>query len=136
MSTEPVPSPTGEVSAADIALTSASAELKLVGDAIGELQSRLERANAQMNQVTAVRTTELEIGRLFMEAQRFTDSALARLEGQIQEVLNEAGARARQIVHEAEQEAEAIRQEARRTLTGPDEAAAEGSPSGAHTPTT
>ena len=119
MSATPVPPEPGDTPAADMALASASAELKVVSEAIEELHSRLERANAQMNQVTVVRTTELEIGRLFMEAQRFTDTALAKLEHQIQEILSEASARAQEIVHAAEHEAEEIRRGARPEASEP-----------------
>jgi len=54
----------------DAAVESASSEIGAIAGAIEELQSRLERANEQLGQVSAVQTTEFEIGRLFMEAQR------------------------------------------------------------------
>jgi cell division septum initiation protein DivIVA len=97
--------PTAEMSA----IASATSEIEDVAGAIEALQERLERANHQMSQVAAVRTTEVEIGRLFLEAQRFTDAALLKLEGQIQTILSEAQAKADQIVREAAEEAETIR---------------------------
>ncbi len=52
--------------------------------------------------------TESELGRLFVEAQRFTDDALAKLETQVERVLAEAGKKAAQIVLEAREEADEI----------------------------
>jgi len=68
---------------------------------------------------------EQDLGRLFTEAQRFTEAALEALEAQVNELLGEAAAKARQIVLEAQNEAAAIRAEARRTL-GPEDDAADG----------
>jgi len=101
------------VDAQTAAVMSASDEIEYVTSAIEELQSRLDRANEQMHQVSAVRTTELEIGRLFVEAQKFTEAALTKLEGQIHEILAEAEKKAAQMVREAHEEAEAIREEAK-----------------------
>src|SRR3984957_7212449 len=69
----PAPAPSPESTDATVAtesaaVESASAEIEFVTSAIEDLQSRLERANTQMNQVTAVRATEREIGLLFVEA--------------------------------------------------------------------
>ena len=100
------------VATEDAAVESANAEIEYVTSAIEELQSRLERANSQMSQVAAVRTTELEIGRLFVEAQKFTEAALVKLEGQIHEILIQAEAKANQMLREAQEEADAIRKEA------------------------
>jgi phage-related tail protein len=99
----------------DAVVESANAEIQEVASAIEELQGRLKRANAQIGQVQAVRTTELEIGKLFMEAQRFTDAALSNLETQIQAILIEAESKASEIVSEAESEAKQIRHEAQVT---------------------
>ncbi len=67
--------------------------------------------------------SEQDLGRLFTEAQRFTEAALEALESQVNELLDEAAAKARQIVLEAQNEAAAIRAEARRTLGHEDDTA-------------
>ena len=95
--------------AEDQVIASASTEIKLVAGAIAELQSRLEHALNELDQVTAVRTSEIEIGRLFMEAQQFTESALAKLEAQVANLLAEASAKAQRIVAEAQAEANQLR---------------------------
>jgi len=99
----------------DAAVESASSEIGAIAGAIEELQSRLERANEQLGQVTSVQTTEFEIGRLFMEAQRFSEATLSRLEMQIQEILVEAEAKAAEILREANEDAEKIRREAQQS---------------------
>jgi len=99
----------------DAAVESASSEIGAIAGAIEELQSRLERANEQLGQVTSVQTTEFEIGRLFMEAQRFSEATLSRLEMQIQEILVEAEAKAAEILREANEDAERIRREAQQS---------------------
>jgi cell division septum initiation protein DivIVA len=99
----------------DAVVESASSEIGAIASAIEELQSRLERANEQLGQVAAVQTTEFEIGRLFMEAQRFSEATLSRLEMQIQEILVEAEAKAAEILREATEEAEKIRREAQQS---------------------
>ena len=106
---------TGSPVRQDAAVESASSEIGAIAGAIEQLQSRLERANEQLGQVAAVQTTEFEIGRLFMEAQRFSEATLSRLEMQIQEILVEAEAKAAEILREATEEAEKIRQEAQQS---------------------
>jgi chromosome segregation ATPase len=102
----------GAVAAESAAVESANAEIEFVSSAIEDLQSRLERASTQMNQVTAVRATEREIGLLFVEAQKFTEAALAKLEGQIHQILDQAEAKAAEIVREAQEEGEELRRQA------------------------
>jgi|HubBroStandDraft_6_1064221.scaffolds.fasta_scaffold382654_1 hypothetical protein len=124
----PAPSPEstdGTVATESAAVESASAEIEFVTSAIEDLQSRLERANTQMNQVTAVRATEREIGLLFVEAQKFTEAALAKLEGQIHQILDQAEAKAAQIVREAQEEAEEVRRQAESASVFPAEKAQE-----------
>ncbi len=87
-------------------------EIQHISLAIEELQGRLVRANEQLSQVAAVQTTEIEIGRLFVEAQRFSEASLARLEVQVQEIVLEAEAKAAEIVREATEEAHEIRRQA------------------------
>jgi len=60
--------------------------------------------------------TEREIGQLFVEAQRFTDDALAKLEGQVDRVLAEAGRKAAEIVLEAREEADGVLRRARESV--------------------
>jgi dsDNA-specific endonuclease/ATPase MutS2 len=96
----------------DATVESASSEIGAIAGAIEELQNRLARANDQLGQVAAVQTTEFEIGRLFMEAQRFSEASISKLEMQIQEILVEAEAKAAQILREATEEAQEIRRQA------------------------
>ncbi len=126
--TAPSPGPErtdGTVATESAAVESASAEIEFVTSAIEDLQSRLERANSQMNQVTAVRATEREIGLLFVEAQKFTEAALAKLEGQIHQILDQAEAKAAEIVREAQEEAEEVRRQAQNASVLPAEKAHE-----------
>jgi cell division septum initiation protein DivIVA len=91
---------------------SANAEIQSIASAIEELQGRLEQANSHLGHATALRDSELEIGRLFVEAQRFSESSLSKLEQQIHEILLEAEAKASQILMEATEEAHQIRRQA------------------------
>jgi hypothetical protein len=115
----------GTVAAESAAVESACAEIEFVTGAIEDLQSRLERATTQMNQVTAVRATEREIGLLFVEAQKVTEAALAKLEGQIHQILDQAEAKAAEIVREAQEEAEEVRRQAQNASVFPAEKAQE-----------
>ena len=90
----------------------ANAELHSIASTIEELQSRLAQANTRLDSAAKVETTEFEIGRLFVEAQRFSEASLSKLELQIHEILREAEAKARQILTEATVEAHEIRQQA------------------------
>ena len=87
-------------------------EIQHIASAIEELQGRLARANEQLNHVAAVQKTEIEIGRLFVEAQRFSEEALSQLEVQVQEVVLEAETKAAEIIREATAEAQEIRRHA------------------------
>jgi chromosome segregation ATPase len=107
----------------DVAVQSANAEIEAVSSAIKELQERLDRANSQMGQVAAVRTTEIEIGRLFVEAQKFTDTALSNLEQQVLSILHRADAKAQEIIREATDEADEIRRQAQQSLAIPTQTA-------------
>lgn len=90
----------------------ANAEIHSIASAIEELQNRLEVANSHLGHATALRDSEVEIGRLFVEAQRFSESSISRLEQQIQEILLEAESKATQILREATEEAQEIRRQA------------------------
>jgi hypothetical protein len=105
------PTPRGVRESDDV--ESAEAEIKQIASAIAELQGRLERANDQLSQAAAVQTTEIEISRMFEEAQRFSEASLSRLEMQVQEIVLEAEAKAAEIVREANEEAQEIRRRAR-----------------------
>jgi dsDNA-specific endonuclease/ATPase MutS2 len=109
----------------DVAFDTASSEIGSIAGAIEQLQGRLARAHEQLDQVNAVRTTEYEIGRLFVEAQRFSEASLSRLEVQVQEILVEAEAKAAQILREATEEAQEIRWQAQQTSAIPTQTAQE-----------
>jgi chromosome segregation ATPase len=104
---------------------STSSELGAIAGAIEELQSRLAQANDQLHQVAAVQTTEYEIGRLFVEAQRFSEASLSKLEMRIQEILVEAEAKAAEILREATEEAVEIRRQAQQSSAIPNRTAQE-----------
>jgi hypothetical protein len=89
-----------------------NAELHSIASTIEELQQRLVDANARLHTASAVETTELEIGRLFVEAQRFSEESLSKLEQQINEILVAAEAKAEQILREVTEEALEIRRQA------------------------
>jgi cell division septum initiation protein DivIVA len=89
-----------------------NSELHTISSTIEELQSRLEEANTRLANAAQVETTEVDIGRLFVEAQRFSENSLSNLELQIHGILCEAEAKARQILTEATEEALAIRRRA------------------------
>jgi hypothetical protein len=99
----------------------ANSELLTIASTIEELQGRLEQANSRLNGVAKVETTEVEIGRLFVEAQRFSEDSLSNLELKIHEILCEVEVKAKQILTEATEEAHEIRRQAQRaafTSTG------------------
>ena len=100
-------------------------EIQNIASAIEELQGRLAHANEQLSQVAAVQTTEIEIGRLFVEAQRFSEASLARLEIQVQEIVLEAEAKAAEIIREATEEANEIRRHAQQSSSIPGHTAQE-----------
>src|ERR1700722_10678927 len=93
-----------------------NSELHSIASTIEELQRRLEVANTRLNSATTVETTEFEIGRIFVEAQRFSEDSLSKLELWIHEILSAAEAKARQILVEATEEALEIRQQAREAV--------------------
>jgi cell division septum initiation protein DivIVA len=102
----------GSAAGENAKVETASSEIGAIASAIEDLQSRLQRANEQLGQVAAVQTTEYQIGHLFVEAQRFSEEALSKLEMRIQEILVEAEAKASEILHEAAEEAQEIRRQA------------------------
>ena len=90
----------------------ANAELVSIASTIQELQGRLEAANSKLESASQVESTEFEIGRLFVEAQRFSEESLSKLETHIHQILTEVEAKAAQILMEATQEAQEIRRNA------------------------
>ena len=104
--------PTETSAAADEGVQWANSELLTIASTIEELQGRLAEANSRLSNATKVETTEVEIGRLFVEAQRFSEESLSRLEIQVHEVLREAEAKAKQIIAEATEEGHEIRRQA------------------------
>ena len=90
----------------------ANSELHTIASTIEELQGRLQQANARLNSLSRVEATEYEIGRLFVEAQRFSEESLSRLDLQVHEILREAEEKARQILAEATEEAQQLRRQA------------------------
>jgi hypothetical protein len=90
----------------------ANTELLSIATTIQELQDRLVQANVRLEKAAKVETTEVEIGRLFVEAQRFSEESLTKLELHVHEILCEAEAKAIQILTEATEEAQEIRREA------------------------
>jgi hypothetical protein len=89
-----------------------TAELHSIAGTIEQLQRRLEAANTRLSSVATVETTEFEIGRLFVEAQRFSEDSLSKLERVIHQVLCAAEDKAKQILTEATEEALEIRRQA------------------------
>ncbi len=89
-----------------------NAELHSIASTIEELQQRLEVANTRLSSAGTVETTEFEIGRLFVEAQRFSEDSLSNLERQIHAVLCAAEDKAKQILTEATEEALEVRRQA------------------------
>ncbi len=89
-----------------------NAELHSIASTIEELQQRLVEANSRLSTASTVEGTEFEIGRLFVQAQRFSEESLSKLEHQINEILTAAEAKAEQILRDATEEAVAIRRHA------------------------
>jgi prefoldin subunit 5 len=87
-------------------------ELHTIASTIEQLQSRLEEASSRLETVSKVETAEVEIGRLFVEAQRFCDDSLSKLEVKVHEILIEAEAKANQMLAEAHEDAQEIRRQA------------------------
>jgi cell division septum initiation protein DivIVA len=89
-----------------------NSELQSIATTIEDLQRRLQAANSQLSSSVNVEATESEIGRLFVEAQRFSEESLSKLELQIHEILCAAEDKARAILTEATKEAIEIRRQA------------------------
>jgi hypothetical protein len=106
------PAPADDFSSPGSHVDWTSAELHSIASTIEELQQRLVEANTRLSTVAAVETTEIEIGRLFVQAQQFSEETLSKLEQQINEILIAAETKAEQILREATEEALDIRRQA------------------------
>jgi len=89
-----------------------NSELQSIATTIEDLQRRLEAANSQLSTASNGEATESELGRLFVEAQRFSEESLSKLERQIHGILCAAEGKAKAILTEATQEAIEIRRQA------------------------
>jgi hypothetical protein len=106
-------SPTEHAPGAEMQWT--NAELSSIAGTIEELQRRLEHANDRLSTASNVEATEFEIGKLFVEAQRFSEESLSKLELQINMILSAAEDKAKQILTEATEEALEIRRHAQQS---------------------
>jgi dsDNA-specific endonuclease/ATPase MutS2 len=97
----------------DEAIEMVSSEMDSITTAVSSLLERLDTANNKLAEATSVRMTEWEMGRLFVEAQEFTDTALNTLDEQTHQMLLEAEQEADQIIANARLEAERIVAEAK-----------------------
>lgn len=94
-----------------------TAEVQSVSSAIDSLTRRLTEANDRLEHVSMVRSSEVEIGRLLLQAQRFVDEAVAEARDHAKATVAEAEAEADRILAEARQQAEEIIQAARSAPT-------------------
>ncbi len=92
-----------------------NSELHTIASTIEDLQNRLQQANARLDSASKVETTEIEIGRLFVEAQQFCDDSVAKLEVKVHEILLAADTKAKQMITEANAEAQEIRRNAQQS---------------------
>jgi chromosome segregation ATPase len=115
----------GHVSRKNPKAGSPRSEMDAIAEEINELEGRLERARRRLDQSSTSQATELEIGRLLFEAQRFAEASVAKLEREIQEILVEAEAKAAEIIREATQEAQEIRYHAQQSSFIPSRTAEE-----------
>jgi cell division septum initiation protein DivIVA len=100
----------GPAASADV--QQVNSELLTIASTIEDLQSRLQQANERLASASNNEASEYELGKLFVEAQRFSEASLAALETRISEILSEAETKAAQILAEATQEAQEIRRQA------------------------
>jgi vacuolar-type H+-ATPase subunit H len=111
--------------AEDQVVDDAAVEVESIAGAINELQARLEQANSRILEAKRVQSTEEEIGRLFVQAQQFTDTAINQLEEQARQAIDEAQAEADRIVAEAQHHAaELVKGQIRQVIEAAEEQAA------------
>ncbi|HXQ62961.1 MAG TPA: hypothetical protein VN796_11550 [Acidimicrobiales bacterium] len=85
-----------------------------VAVALDELKDQLEVANRRVAEVTSAHITEAELGRLFVRAAEFADSAVADAEDEARRLVAAARMDAERILTDARIEAESIIEEAQR----------------------
>jgi hypothetical protein len=90
-----------------------------VAVALDELKDQLEIANRRVSEVAAAQTTEAELGRLFVRAAEFADSAIAEAQDEARQVVADAHRQADRILAIARGHADAIIEEAERSTTLP-----------------
>jgi hypothetical protein len=86
-----------------------------VAVALDELKDQLEIANRRVGEVAAAQITEAELGRLFVRAAQFADSAIAEAEEDARRILAAAGREAERILADARLEADAVIEEGQRS---------------------
>jgi hypothetical protein len=85
-----------------------------VAVALDELKEQLEIANRRVTEVAAAQITEAELGRLFVRAAEFADTAIAEAEEEARRLVAGARLDAERILADARIEAESIIDEAQR----------------------
>jgi vacuolar-type H+-ATPase subunit H len=90
-----------------------------VAMALDELKDQLEIANRRVGEVAAAQITEAELGRLFVRAAEFADTAIAEAEEEARQVVADARMNAEHILADARIEAESIIEEAQRPGMAP-----------------
>ena len=86
-----------------------------VAVALDELKDQLEIANRRVGEVAAAQITEAELGRLFVRAAQFADTAVAEAEDEARQLVAAGASQAEQILADARREADAIIEEAHRS---------------------
>ena len=92
-----------------------NSELHTIASTIEDLAKPTPAGNACLDTASKVETTEVEIGRLFVEAQHFCDDSVAKLEVKVHEILLAADTKAKQMIDEANAEAQEIRRNAQQS---------------------
>jgi len=86
-----------------------------VAVALDELKDQLEIANRRVGDVAAAQITEAELGRLFVRAAQFADTAIAEAEDEAREVVAAAHRQAERILADARAAADALIEEGERS---------------------
>ena len=86
-----------------------------VAVALDELKDQLEIANRRVGEVAAAQITEAELGRLFVRAAQFADTAIAEAEDEARQLVAAANREAQRILAAARVEAEAMIEEGQRS---------------------
>src|SRR5271155_2026276 len=86
-----------------------------VAVALDELKDQLEIANRRVGEAAAAQITEAELGRLFVRAAEFADSAVAEAQDDARRLMADARREAERILADARAHAAAIIEEAERS---------------------